>query len=207
MVQTIPASKVDLYILEEKFGLSEIETPDFFPEWQGELPELTDLEKQELIQVKANYRYLVKRPMLEQIVKMVVLSPLLKIAGFYQEPFYLTAEKQVTITSEDEGTIVSGKIDIFVSVPPFWVLAIEAKRVNFSLHVGIPQLLAYMLGSTELEYPAFGFVTNGYDFKFLKLIKQETPGYATSNSFTLEDGEELFTVAKILKHLARVVSQ
>lgn len=207
MVQTIPASKVNLRILKESFALERTNDPNFFPEWQGDLPELTDLEKQELAQVKADYIYLSERPMLEQIVKMVVLSPLLKIAGFYQEPFYLTAEKQITITSEDEGTIVSGKIDIFVSVPPFWVLAIEAKRVNFSLHVGIPQLLAYMLGSTELEYPAFGLVTNGCDFKFLKLIKQETPVYATSNSFTLEDGEELFTVARILKHLVRVVSQ
>ena len=75
MVQTIPASKIDLYTLEENFGLKRADEPNFFSEWQENLPELTDLEKQELAQVKADYLRLSKRPMLEPIVKIVVLSP------------------------------------------------------------------------------------------------------------------------------------
>ncbi|MGD1701094.1 hypothetical protein [Dapis sp. BLCC M229] len=46
MLQTIPASQIDLYSLEENFGLKRTDEPTFFPEWQENLPELTDLEKQ-----------------------------------------------------------------------------------------------------------------------------------------------------------------
>ena len=43
MVQTIPASKIYLYTLEENFGLKRTDELTFFPEWQENLPELTDL--------------------------------------------------------------------------------------------------------------------------------------------------------------------
>jgi len=59
--------------------------------------------------------------MLEALVKMVVLLPLLKPASFYREPFFLSGEKHIKITSEDQGTIVTGKIDILVDTPQFWV--------------------------------------------------------------------------------------
>jgi len=51
--------------------------------------------------------------MLENTVKMVVLSPLLDL-GFYQRPFRISTEKQLEILSDDEGTIVKGKIDVLV---------------------------------------------------------------------------------------------
>jgi len=70
--------------------------------------------------------------MLENTVKMVVLSPLLDLAGFYQRPFRISTEKQLEILSEDEGTIVKGKIDVLVLQEQFWILVIEAKRLNFS---------------------------------------------------------------------------
>ena len=40
MVKTIPASQIDLYSLEENFGLKRAYEPTFFPEWpwgQGSL--------------------------------------------------------------------------------------------------------------------------------------------------------------------------
>ncbi len=207
MVQTIPASQIDLYTLEENFGLKRTDEPTFFPEWQENLPELTDLEKQELAQVKADYLRLSKRPMLEPLVKMVVLSPLLKAAGFYREPFFLSAEKQIKITSEDEETIITGKIDILVYTPQFWVLVIEAKRVEYSLQVGIPQILAYMLDSPELEQPAFGFVTNGSEFRFVKLLKIDSTQYGLSRLFSIDSEEDLYTVVSIFKRLAKLVIQ
>ncbi|MDJ0520399.1 MAG: type I restriction endonuclease [Trichodesmium sp. MO_231.B1] len=207
MVQTIPASQIDLYTLEENFGLQRVDESTFFPEWQENLPELTDLEKQELAQVKADYLRLSKRPMLEPLVKMVVLSPLLKAAGFYREPFFLSAEKQIKITSEDEGTIVTGKIDILVYTPQFWVLVIEAKRVEYSLNVGIPQILAYMLDYPELKQPAFGFVTNGSEFRFVKLLKIDSTQYGLSRLFSIDSEEDLYTVVSIFKRLAQLVIQ
>ena len=70
MAQVIQASELTLHDVEEKFHLQQVEDEQFFQEWQGSLPELTDPEKAWLNQVKANFLYLAKYPMHEEIVKM-----------------------------------------------------------------------------------------------------------------------------------------
>ncbi|WP_293162074.1 restriction endonuclease subunit R [Okeania sp. SIO2C9] len=146
--------------------------------------------------------------MLEPVVKLVVLSPLLKWAGFYRHPFFLTGEKEVKISSEDEATIITGMLDILVFTPEFWVLVIEAKKTAYSLEVGIPQALAYMLASPNLEKPNYGFVTNGTDFIFLKLIQQEKLIDSESDLFSMHRRHnDLWNVLQILKGLSRLVVQ
>ena len=207
MVTTLQASKITLYDLKEKFSLERADDPQLFREWQDDLPELTDLEKQELDEVKADFFHLSQRPMVEPVVKMVVLAPLLKRAGFYRPPFYLTAEKVVEISSIDEDTIIKGKLDLLVYTPQFWILVIEAKRVEYSLEVGIPQALAYMLASPENQEPALGFVTNGLDFIFLKLIKSDTLKYVESDSFSMRRRNDFYEVLRILKHFGNIISR
>ena len=207
MVETIQAQNISLNELIEKFGLERTDDQQFFREWQDNLPELTDSEKEALDEVKADYLHLSRYPILEPIVKLVVLSPLLKFAGFYRPPFYMTGEKEVEIVSEDEGTIVKGRLDLLVFTPQFWILVIEAKGAKYSLEVGIPQALAYMLGNPDSEKPTFGFVTNGIDFIFLKLTKQGKPKYAESYSFSLRSKDDLYMVLSILKRLGQLVSQ
>ncbi|MCA1991502.1 MAG: restriction endonuclease subunit R [Coleofasciculus sp. S288] len=207
MVQTIQAQKISLNDLIERFGLERTDDDQFFREWQDDLPELTELEKQVLDEVKADYRHLSRYPILEPIVKLVVLSPLLKLAGFYRVPFYLTGEKEVEVISEDEGILVKGRLDLLVFTPQFWILTIEAKGMKYSLEVGIPQALTYMLDNPNPEKPAYGFVTNGSEFRFLKLTKQGTPKYGQSYLFSLDRGDDLYTVLKILKRLGQLVSQ
>jgi len=87
MVATIAAKYITRRQLRDKFNLERTEDEQFFREWQDDLPELTDLEKQLLDEVKSDYRYLSESIMLEVIVKMVVLSLLLRLAGFYRPPF------------------------------------------------------------------------------------------------------------------------
>jgi len=82
---------------------------------------------------------------------MVVLSPLLSDAGFYLPPFYSTSESSVEIFDEDEGVIIRGKIDILVLQDQLWIIVIESKQAGFSLEVGIPQSLAYMLANPRLR--------------------------------------------------------
>ncbi|NET07459.1 MAG: restriction endonuclease subunit R [Symploca sp. SIO2B6] len=207
MVQAIKAQDISLLQLSENFGLERTDDDEFFPEWQDDLPKLNDWERQILDEVKGNYLHLSQYPMLEAIVKMVVLSPLLRIAGFYRPPFYLTSEKEVQISTEDEGKIVRGRIDVLICKPEFWIIVIEAKRAEYSLKVGIPQALAYMLAHPDPEKPAFGFVTNGTEFIFIKLTRQNTPQYCFSNQFSLLNrGNDLYAVASILKRLALLVS-
>ncbi|NEO15152.1 MULTISPECIES: type I restriction endonuclease [unclassified Moorena] len=208
MVETIVAQDISLAQLKDKFGLEPTHDEQLFLEWQEDLPELNELEKQWLYRVKNDYLHLSQYPMVEPIVKMVVLSPLLRIADFYRPPFYILAEKDVQISSEYQETIVRGRIDILICQPQFWIVVIEAKRAEYSLKVGIPQALAYMLANPELQKPAFGFVTNGGEFIFLKLIRQDKLQYAFSNQFSVVNrGNDLYTVARILKHLGQLVRQ
>jgi len=89
MVQTIQARNITLYDLETTFGIQLVEDENFFREWQDNLPEITDTEKQRLDRVKASFANLLKYPpLLENTVKMVVLSPLWDLADFYLSPFH-----------------------------------------------------------------------------------------------------------------------
>ncbi|WP_390692051.1 hypothetical protein [Aetokthonos hydrillicola] len=73
---------------------------------------------------------------------MVVLSPLLDLAGFYLSPFHIKSEKSVEISAEDENTKVKGQIDVLVLFEQLVVVVIESKQAAFSVEVGKPQLLS-----------------------------------------------------------------
>lgn len=207
MVQLIAAQDVSLHNLRTKFNLQYTEDNLFFREWQDNLPEVSESEKQALERIKTNYLNLIEYPpMLENAVKMVVLSPLHDLAGFNQRPLKISTEKQVEIVSDDEETIVKGKIDVLVLQEQLWILVIEAKKAQFSLEPGIPQALAYMLDNPNPEKSIFGLVTNGSNFIFSKLKKQEPPLYALSDEFTLRRNNDLHIVLSILKQLGTLVS-
>jgi hypothetical protein len=115
MIQVIQAQNVGIAYLEERFNLRLAENDAFFTEWLEKLPEITVLEKQSLDKVKLHFLRLIKHPPLsEETVKLVVLSPLLSLAGFYDEPFLIRSEQSIEISAEDEEEIVRGRIDILV---------------------------------------------------------------------------------------------
>lgn len=209
MVQVIQAQNVSLSYLEERFGLQLLENEEFFTEWLQCLPEITALEKEYLDRVKTNFIRLVKRPpILEDAVKMVVLSPLLDLAGFYSEPFFIGTEESIEIALEDEEEIIRGRIDVLVLQQQLWLLVIESKRASFSLLEAIPQALAYMLANPHPEKPVFGLVSNGSHFIFLKLTQHDKPKYALSDEFTLlKRGNELYQVLAVLKTLGTIISE
>ena len=208
MVQIIQAQNINLAYLKEKFQLQKSEVEEFFPEWLQSLPETTDLEKQFLDRVKANFLHLVMQPpFLENAVKMVVLSPLLDLAGFYTNPFYLATEKAIELAVKDNEEIVRGRIDVLVVQQQLWLLVVESKKASFSLLEAIPQALVYMLNNPDKEKPVFGLVTNGSHFTFLKLTMQDKPVYAMSDEFTLfRRQNELYQVLSILKKLGSIIS-
>ncbi|AFY47209.1 hypothetical protein Nos7524_1328 [Nostoc sp. PCC 7524] len=207
MVQFIQSQNVGIAYLEERFGIKLAEDEAFFTEWFENLPEITDIEKQYLDRVKSHFIRLVKYPPLsEETVKLVVLSPLLNFAGFYDEPFLIRSEQSIEISAEDEGEIIRGRIDILVIQQQFWLLIIESKRSSWSLLEAIPQALTYMLAHPNQDKPVFGLVTNGNDFTFLKLIKNSNIEYALSDKFTLWKREnELYKVLAILKNLSQIL--
>ena len=172
------------------------------------MPEISELEKQYLDKVKLHFLRLVKYPPLsEETVKLVVLSPLLSLSGFYDEPFFIRSESSIEIAVEDQEEVIRGRIDVLVIQQQLWLLVIESKRPTFSLLEAIPQALTYMLANPQPTEPVFGLVMNGSDFIFLKISQINQPQYALSDQFTLLRREnELYQVFRILKKLGQTLN-
>ncbi|MEG4579293.1 hypothetical protein QUA71_06605 [Microcoleus sp. MON1_C5] len=56
MVPTIQDRNVTRYDRETKFKIEWVEDDQFFREWQDDLPEISEAEKQRVDRVKASYR-------------------------------------------------------------------------------------------------------------------------------------------------------
>ncbi|MCY7382151.1 MAG: restriction endonuclease subunit R [Microcoleus sp. CAN_BIN18] len=207
MVQTIQAKNVTLEELQTLFGLQFVQDEDFFREWQDDLPEITDFQKQQLNQIKAGYFNLLEYPpMLEKTISLSIVSPLLFTGEFYLQPFYIKPEKSVEISEEEEGVIIKGSIDTLVLKDQFWLMVIESKRVSFSIEAGLAQILAYMLANPNPDQPSYGMIATGGSFMFVKLVNGETPRYGTSKGYlTRNPGNELYDVLRILKRLTQLV--
>ena len=206
MVQTIPVSNVDLRYLSDRFGLQLVEDEQFFREWQDNLPEITDSDKQLLDKVKAGFLNLIHYPpLLEDVVRMAVLDPILFIGGFYLAPFHVRSEESIELAIEDENVIIKGRIDTLVLKERLWVMVIESKKASFSIEAGLAQILAYMLGNPNPE-PSYGMITTGGSFIFLKLVQGNPPQYGTSKLFATRNPGDLYSVLSIFKRLSQLVT-
>ena len=178
--KTIAPHTLKLHDLKTRFNLQKSEATDFFVEWRDRRVVLTEAEHVALDRLKRNYLYLLEYPVMESIVKMVVLSPILDLAGFYEPPIRVEGEASIQVSAEDEGEIIQGSIDVLVVQETLWVTVIEAKNSEFSITKAIPQTLAYMLANPRVNHPCFGLVVNGSEFLFLKLqIIDGIPKYLT----------------------------
>ncbi|MBW4598793.1 MAG: restriction endonuclease subunit R [Calothrix sp. FI2-JRJ7] len=208
MIQVKQARDVDLRYLIDNFGIELVSDEQFFHEWQDDLPELTDLDKQLLDKVKAGYVNLLNYPpLLEDVVRMAIVDPILFIGDFYLSPFYVRVEESVDIAVPDEDVTIKGRIDTLIFKGKLWVMIIESKNASFSIEEGLAQILAYMLASPNTEKPCYGMIATGSDFIFVKLEKGNPPRYALSKGFlTRNPGNELYDVLRILKRLTQIAS-
>jgi hypothetical protein len=207
MVQSLPISELDLHEVKSKFGLQERSDDPFFAGLQQNSLLLTEDERVALDQIKANFLYLSEYPMSEEVVKMVVISPLLALAGFYQPPFRIKTEAPVQIAAEADSQIFRGRIDVLVLQEQFWILAVESKEAGFSLQPAIPQALAYMAATPHPDRPAYGFTTNGSEFLFLKLELQPQPLYILSDLLSLRRRDnELYSLLPMLKQIGQRIA-
>ncbi len=192
--------------VEKKLGLALTEDSKFFTEWMEALPTLTELEQSRLGQVRRNYLYQVSDGiLLEETIKMVVLSPLLELAGFYQAPYKFRAEVSVQIAAlGDRDEILRGRIAALVLQDKLWIVLIESKKTTFDLELAIPQALAYMGAYSEPLPPLYGMVTNGSSHLFLKVLGKQ---YSVSDLFSTRSPyrNNLFEVLKILKRFGSLI--
>jgi len=193
--------------VEETLGLRLADDHQFFTEWMDEVPKTTTFEQERLEQIRRNYLYQISDGLLlEETIKMVVLSPLLELAGFYQAPYKFRAEVPIAIEAiGDNDEILRGRIDALVLQEYLWIVLIESKKTTFDLELAIPQTLAYMAASPLPEQPLYGMVTNGSSYLFMKTLNRQ---YGVSDIFSTRSlyHNNLSRVLQILKHLGRLIT-
>ena len=190
--------------VETAFDLRRSTDPDFFGEWQGDLQELTAIEQTTLDRIKQSYlHHLMEGIVSEGMVNLLIVSPLLFLAGFLESPFSLRSEQSVEISDRSGDVVYQGRIDALVLSGKLWVVVIESKRSSFSLLVAVPQALSYMMSSPNGDRPSFALVTNGDHFMFIKLQDQV---YDLSDDFSLfkRSSNELYAVLQVLKKLGNI---
>ncbi len=187
--------------VHEQFHLKPSQDAEFFLEWQVEFPEVSAMERERLREIQMDYLHQSEDVMHESAVKMVVLSPLLALAGFYRSPFRIVAQKSIKVQARDDGHFYRGLIDVLVLHRQFWVMVVESKRNTFSLEVARPQALTYV-SANPMTLPTFGLITNGINFRLLKLLGRE---YAESNDFSLRNQADMEVLLQVLKSLGRAV--
>jgi hypothetical protein len=98
------------------FALQRSTDADFFAGLRDELPSLTEIEVSTLARVKQNFLdQLQSRLLIEETVKLVVVSPLLDLAGFYRTPYQIESEVPIELQIPDgsEG-MIQGRIETLV---------------------------------------------------------------------------------------------
>ena len=206
MTQAIAIEKLTLQAVKQQFGLRQTDDDSFFFEWQTALPALTDFEADRLERIKAVYKNLGDQSVLESTVNLTIVSPLLDLAGLFLPPFRIETETPVEVVAADRKTVIRGRLDIVIIQGLIWVLTIESKRAGFSLIVGIPQVLAYMLAAPATQKTLYGMVTNGRNFVFVKLLRESSPIYALSQEFIIDREADLAQTFRILKALAETAA-
>jgi hypothetical protein len=194
---------------ESRFKFNRITDLQFFSEWQENLPELTQAEQQTLDRIKNSYLYnSADGAMTEATVNLLLVSPLLYLAGFCDPPYKLRGEKSVEISVEERDEIYRGRIDALVLQNQFWLTLVESKQTKFSFSVAIPQALAYMMANPHPEQPSFGLVTNGDSFLFIKLVKEPVAQYDLSTDFSIfaRPQNELYEVLRVMKRIGTLIT-
>ena len=189
--------------VETRFGLARSHDQNFFREWQSDFAELTEVEKATLDRIKQSYlRHITENFLSEGVVNLLVVSPLLFLAGFLDALFSLRSEESIKISDQDNQITCKGRIDALVFKADIWIVLVEAKRSSFSFLVAVPQALTYMMASPNGNLPTYAMVTNGDHFMF---VKRQGSQYELSDDFSLfkRSHNELYPILQILKSLGK----
>lgn len=114
---------------ERQFNLSRTEDETFFSEWQTDFPDLSVSEQAAVDELRRRYLYQRSAGQLsEGTVTLLLASPLLTVAGFYDPPFRVRAEASVQLTLDDGEEVLQGRIDVLVLLNQLWVVVLESKK-------------------------------------------------------------------------------
>jgi hypothetical protein len=99
--------------IQNKLGIRLTEDSQFFREWLMAGDTVSDADRVRLDQVRRNFLYQSSDGvLLEETIKMIILSPLLELAGFYQAPYKFRAEVSVAVAAiGDRDEVLRGRTD------------------------------------------------------------------------------------------------
>lgn len=169
------------------------------------LPDLTEWEMAEMAQIQIDFQaYWQAGKVLEGQVQLLVLAPLLRLAGYYRSPVQLSLEQAIAeIMLDDEDTKITGRLDLLAArrdaVTPLWVLVVESKNSQVDALNGLPQLLTYASQSLTSQESVWGLATNGFSYYFVRLISGETLSYQLLPELNLLDSDRALVLLQVLK--------
>ena len=189
--------------LQTRCNLHQAEDENFFNEWLTDLPQLNPQEQSGITRIKRRYDYhRVDGLLLEGTINLLVVSPLLELAGFLDSPYRICSPHGINLEIEEPESTIRGFIDVLVVQEKLWIFVVESKRNSIPVVTAIPQLLAYMLTTPHRDKSVFAMATNGDEFIFIKLATTDKPEYDVSRTFSLfPRRHELAEVLQILKRL------
>jgi len=196
--------------------LEEVETIlGFIPMYDGSfhdfltLEPLTDLDWQELQQIRADFlAYLRRGKVSEGQAKLIYINPMLRLAGYNRSPIELRVEEDIQqIYIEDKDTHIRGRFDLVAVnrrvetslATLLWVLIVESKNVAASEFSGIAQMLTYAYPSLEQQSSVWGLVTNGATYQFFHVAKAEVLTYQYMPTLSLLESDRAILLLQVLK--------
>ncbi len=211
MTQNLEASQLSLNDVRHLLKLEEGEADawsDFFS-----LEPLSEFEQQQLVKIRNNFRrYLGAGKVSEELVKFLVVSPLMGLTGFFDVPVVLTMEDSIPIEVEDKDTLIKGRLDILavnqpdaqIAATQFWILVVEAKNSAIDPWAGLPQLLTYAYKSLQQQPSVWGLTTNGRNYQFVHLTRGNPCSYQILPELNLIDRERSLLLAQVLKAICKL---
>jgi len=212
---TLRASNLTLeevsHLLKFEEQIEDVSFSDFLS-----LESLTEVEKQEIIQIRHDFRPYLRGKASEGQVKTLTTFPLLRLAGFYRYPLKINVEEGIDNIiiedEEDEDKIIRGRLDILAinnAVPitnngVFWVLIIEAKESAVEVRQGLPQLLTYAYKSLEQQSSVWGLVTNGLQYLFVNIKQGNPPNYQLMPLLDLMYPQSSIQLLQVLKAICKL---
>ena len=173
------------------------------------LEKLTDVEKKELEQIRDDFDfYLTEDEVSEGQVKLLTISPLLRLGGFYRHPIRITLEEKIgDIDIEDSDTKIRGRLDILAvhrtrqtaTNASFWILVIESKNSEIAPAAGLSQLLTYAFPSLKFQESVWGLTTNGMGYQFVYIQSDKPPIYQLMPFLNLMEPEPSVKILQVFK--------
>ncbi len=218
MNKNLEASQLSLNDVRHILKLEEREGDaftDFFS-----LEPLAELEQQEPLKIRNDFRrYLFAGKVSEELVKFLVLSPLMRLTGFFEISIVLTMEDSIPIEVEDGDTLIKGRLDVLavnqpdaeIAAAQFWILVVEAKNSALAKPskriaplTGLPQLLTYTYKSLQQQSSVWGLTTNGESYRFVRVTRGNPCTYQILPELNLIDRERSLLLAQVLKAICKL---